>query len=420
MDRLVRTAVGLFVWITIARYLGPNNFGVLNYSVALVSLFGTVSTLGLNRIVIRELVNKPSNSGIILGTVTLIRTISSIAILGCAIYATTYLSAKDPRTPLLVSIIGLSLIFQTLDTIDLWYQSQVQSKYTVIAKSASFFVCALFKLYLVIVNAPLITFAIVISAEILIASFGLIVIYLRKYSFTHWKFKLSTATSLLKESWPEAIAGISTLLFMRVDQIMLGELINSEAVGQYSAASRITEVLYFIPMIIISSTFPMIISSSNKKANYHTQLKRLFTLLALISYVIAILCTFFSDEIIQILYGAQYTEAANVLMIHAWTLLIVSFGLVSGSWIINEKRTKLSMKRAMLGAISNIILNFLLIPRYGLTGAATGTLISQFIAYYLFDFFSPSMSSVRKMKTRAFLILDYRTLLPNYTKSISI
>lgn len=420
LDRIARVALGVFVWITVARYLGPNEFGLLNYCLALVSIFGTVATLGLNRIAIRELVNHPSDRGEILGTITLIRFMAACVILVCLIYVSIQLSAGDSRTPILVFIVGLSLIFQSLDSIDFWFQSQVQSKFTVIAKSISFLVCAVIKLYLVSINAPLIAFAIVIAAEALLASIGLTMIYFKQDTFTLWRFKLNNSLSLLKESWPEAIAGISTLVFMRMDQVMLGEMLNTEAVGQYAAASRISEILYFIPIIIVSSTFPMVVSSKQKENEYHTHLTRLFSILAIISYLVALFFTLLAGDIVLLLYGEAFSDAANVLVIHAWTLLIVSFGLISGSWIISEKRIMLSMSRTLIGAVSNIVLNLMLIPRYGLVGAAVGTLFSQIIAYYFFDFFAPSMKSICRMKTRAFLVLDLQTLFIKPSKKVSI
>lgn len=410
IDKVLRTGIGVIVWIAIARYLGPEKFGLLNYCIAFVSILGTLCTLGANRIVIRELVNSPSERNNILGTITFVRFLASCIVFISLVALSSQFTANDHRTPILVSIIGLSLIFQSFDSIDFWYQSQVNSKYTVLAKSASFLICAIIKLYLVSISAPLITFAIVIAIEALLAASGLITIYCIQESIFMWRFKFKNALALLKESWPEAIAGISTLVFMRIDQVMLGIIIDTEAVGQYSAASRISEVLYFIPIIIVSSTFPAIISSKNNQEIYHSHLKKLFSTLAIISYITALFFTFTSSIVIEILYGEHYTNASSVLIIHAWTILIVSFGLISGSWIIAEKRAVLSMKRTLIGAVSNILLNILLIPHYGLIGAAVGTLVSQIIAYYLFDFFTPQMKMIFNLKSRAFLLLDSRNL----------
>ncbi len=409
-DRVLRMIVGLVVWAWVARYLGPEELGVLSYTVALVAIFAVLATLGLNRIVIREIVSQPDQTDEILGTVFVLRLLASCLVAAAAYLASLFFDSVDPRTPQLVAIISAGIVLQAFDSIDLSFQAQVKSKYTVIAKYAGFLIVSAIKIALIVGGAPLQAFAWVILLEAALGAIGLAVVYQRLGNrIRAWCFELWRAKGFLRESWPEIFSGFGTLILMRIDQIMLGQMIGAEAVGLYSAAARVSEMSYFIPTAIVASTFPAVIKAKQVSERlYYESLRHLFVSLALVSVVIALLMTFTADFIIAALFGSNYRPAATVLVIHSWTCLAVSFGLVSGSWIVTEKKLILNLYRTTLGATANVILNLFLIPRFGIVGAAVGTLISLLTAFYLFDMLIHSMRPLFSIKTRAALFIDVR------------
>jgi len=214
------------------------------------------------------------------------------------------------------------------------------------------------------------------------------------------------ALRLLGESWPEIIAGFAGLLYIRLDQVMLGNLMGDHAVGIFAVASRLSESWYFVPIALVGSTFPSIVRV--READPVLYIRRIGALmrgLVALSYSAIAMTTLFAPMFIVHLYGAAYRESATVLTIHIWCGLFMSLGLASGSWIMAEKRVKLNLYRNLCGAAVNVILNLLLIPQFGPIGASCATLSSLIVAYMLFDIAVPSMHSVSRAKWRALLLL---------------
>lgn len=173
---------------------------------------------------------------------------------------------------------------------------------------------------------------------------------------------------------------------MKIDQVMIQEMLGNEAVGQYAAATRLSEIWYFIPTVVASSLFPAIVNAKRQSEElYYDRLQKLFDLVVWIAIAIALPITFLSDMIVNMLYGEQYNQAASVLMIHIWASIFVFLGVVSGNWYINENLQLLAFWRAFYGMISNIFLNLLLITKYGIQGAAIATLISYMIVDFISD-----------------------------------
>ncbi|MFM6199420.1 MAG: flippase, partial [Dolichospermum sp.] len=289
-DRILRMGVGLFVGVWVARYLGVQQFGVFNYATAFVALFSTLSTLGLDAIVVRSIVREPEKRAEILGTAFWLKLFGGVAALLLAVSSIIVVRHDDQLTISLVAILSSVGIFQAFDTIDLWFQSQVQSKYTVIAKNTAFVITALVKVALISLHAPLIAFAWAGLGEVSLGAIGLIISYrVRGYSPWLWPWSLPLAKTLLKESWPLILSGLTIMIYMRIDQIMLGQMVGDKAVGLYSAATRISEVWYFIPMAMASSVSPAIYAAKEvSESLYYRRIKQLIRMLVLISLVISV------------------------------------------------------------------------------------------------------------------------------------
>ncbi|HHD92551.1 MAG TPA: flippase, partial [Candidatus Portnoybacteria bacterium] len=219
-------------------------------------------------------------------------------------------------------------------------------------------------------------------------------------------FRIQTAISLLKDSWPLILSGVAITIYMRIDQVMIQNMLGSKEVGYYAAAVKLSEAWYFIPMAITSSLFPAIINAKKKgEALYYSRLQRLYDLVVWIAVAIALPTTFLAPWIIKILYGNAYLPAANALRIYIWAGVFISLLVSSGSWLVNENFTKIALYRNASGSIVNILLNIYLIKGYGIEGATFATLISYFIAGYLFDLFSLKTRHTFWLKTKALNII---------------
>jgi PST family polysaccharide transporter len=405
-DRILRMGVGLFVGVWVARYLGVQQFGVFNYATAFVALFSTLSTLGLDAIVVRSIVREPEKRLQILGTTFWLKLIGGIAALVLAVSSIVVLRHDDQLTISLVAILASVGIFQAFDTIDLWFQSQVQSKYTVIAKNTAFVITALVKVILISIHAPLIAFAWTALGEVGLGAIGLIISYrVRGYSPWLWPWSSPLAKTLLKESWPLILSGLTVMIYMRIDQIMLGQMVGDKAVGLYSAATRISEVWYFIPVAIASSVTPTIYAAKQVSEDlYYQRIEQFLRLLSWLSIVVAVPMFFLSGTIITVLFGKSYEEAASILAIHIWASLFVFMGVGTSSWFIAESLTQFALRRTIIGAFINVFLNIFLIPSYGVAGAAIATVISQAFAAFF--------SNATHPKTRKLFYLQIKCLLP--------
>lgn len=405
-DRILRMGVGLVVGVWVARYLGTQQFGLFNYATAFVALLSPFANLGLDNIVIREIVRGSSDKDEILGTTFFLKLAGGIVSVVLAIISISLLRSGEQLTGWLVSILSAGVIFQAFDTIDLQFQAQVQSKYTVIAKNLAFIIITFVKITLIQVNAPLIAFAWAGLIESGLGAVGLAINYrVQGYSLWVWRWSLTRAIALLKESWALMLSGLTIMIYMRIDQLMLGQMIDDRAVGLYSAATRISEVWYFIPTAIASSVFPTIIEAKGiSESLYYQRLKQLMQLMVFMSTAIAIPMTFLSKTLVLALFGQEYTAASSILAIHVWASLFVFMGVATSPWFVTEGLTKLSMQRTLIGAVVNVLLNLVLIPIYSGKGAAIATVISYAIAGFFIH--------VAHTKTQKIFQLQIQSLLP--------
>ena len=381
----MRMFVGLFVGVWVARYLGPEQFGLLSYAQSLVFLFVVIATLGLDNIVVRELVKDESRRDELLGTAFGLKFIGAIILLPLLALA-VQLTSNDSYTNLLVLIIATATIFQSFNVIDFYFQAKVLSKYTALANTISLALSSIIKILLIIYEGPLIAFAIMTAFEALILSAG-IIYYYTKFNGQNpfnWSFHWPTAKFLLHHSWPLILSGLVVSIYMKFDQVMVKEMIDAEAVGQYAAAVRLSEAWYFIPMAMSNSLFPAIINAKIQDEKlYYKRLRRLYRLMFWIAVSIAVPMTFLSDWLVNLLYGIEFAQAGHLLMIHIWAGVFVFLGVAINRWFLVENLQMYTMVNTSIGAIVNIALNYILIKQVGLVGVAWATLISYAIASYI-------------------------------------
>lgn len=408
-DKILRMGMGLLVGVWVARYLGPEQFGLFNYAAAIVALFTAIASLGLNSIVVRDLVKNPEEANSTLGTAFLLQLIGAGMALSLAAIAVSAMRPGDETAMFIVAIFGFAMLFKPTDVVRYWFESRVQSKYTVWIENTTFLIFSAIKVVLIFNAAELISFVWIVLAEAAMVALLLLAIYSHQGNkIRAWEYKLSRAKSLLSDSWPLILSGLAATLYMRIDQIMLGQLVGDEAVGVYSAAVRVSEVWYFIPMTIVASVFPSIIEAKKKSHElYQQRLKNLFELMVILALALALPISFMSEWIMAILYGQGYSDSAQVLVIHVWTGLFVFSGVASSRWFIVENLQKYTFYRTLAGCLVNIGLNFLLIPKYGPIGSAWASVISQAVASMFFNVFSARTRPVFYMQIQAFALSSF-------------
>ena len=405
-EQIIRMLVGLFVSAWIARHLGPTQFGQLSFAISFASLFGIFATLGLNRILVRELVSnadKPGYATVLISSVIAIRMSAAICMF---VLCTLIAWLANQGDLILVGIISAGFFFSVFDCIELFFQSRTEARLTVVSRTLAFSIVTIIKIALLISGAGLVAFALVTLVEFALAALSLWLVYRwRGFKVDFSEIDWTLAARLVGESWPEIIAGFSVMLFMRIDQVMLQNMIGSKAVGIFSVATRLSEAWYFIPTALVASTFPSIVRQREiDPINYIRRLQQLMSGLVALAYLAILTTTFLALPVISFLYGPAYIESAQVLVIHIWCGLFVSLGISSGSWIMAERKIKLNLYRALFGAVTNVLLNLIFIQKYGVIGAAYATLASLMAAYLFFDFFAPSMHGMAAAKIRALLL----------------
>ena len=374
--------LSLVVGFIIARYLGPYAFGDLSFADAFAALFAAVGTLGLDSFIIREIIQHPDKRDEILGTSLVMRLAANAVLIPLAIL--TYLAFRQLSTnetevslALLIALCSSAALFKSFNIIDSYFQSQVASKYVVQVQNVCLVLSTGVKIALIYNHAPVFYFAGALVFDSAILALGLLFIYKRKHLHLHtWTFNWTRAKSLIQQSWPLILTAVMISIYMKIDQVMLKSA-GSKIVGIYSAAARISESWYFIPVAIVTSVFPAIIHARKTDIDrYQKRLQNLYDLLVAISLPVAILVSIFANQIIHVLYGNPYQGAGILLSIHIWSGIFVFLGSASSQFLLAEGYTLISFSRTTFGALVNVLLNLWLIPIYGALGASIATLIA--------------------------------------------
>ena len=401
-ERISRMGVSLFVGIYVARYLGPERFGLLSYASSFVGIFVALATLGLDEVVVRELVKTPEQRERILGTSFLLKLVGTL-LMWAAILVAIPFTENDSQTNILIIIIAFGVLFQAFNVIDLSFQADVKSKYVVHAQFVQLIISSIVKIILVFNEAPLIWFASVFFLDAIVLALGLVFTYLHNSNkIFSWKWSYETSKNLLHDSWPLIFAGIVVSVYMKIDQLMIKEMLGAKEVGLYAAAVKLSEAWYFIPMAIASSLYPAIINARIfQKEVYYQKIQNLFDLMVWIAVSIALPTTFLSTLIVEFLYGKEYLGSSSVLIIHIWTGVFVFLGVASSKYLLAENFIKKTFYRTFIGALLNIIMNYYLIGIIGIQGAAISTLVSHFFAAYFYDILDKDLRIMFIMKTKS-------------------
>ena len=398
IERVSQMLISLIVGVISARYLGPSNYGILNYGASLVTFFTAICKLGLENVIIKEYVERRKENGKLLGTALVMRLFSSgLSIL--AIFIIVYILNPNDNLIILVTMLqSIALIFQAYELIDYWFQSNLNSKYVSIVKITAYIIVSIYKIALLVLKMPVQWFAFSTSLDYIIILMLMFYMYKRNNG-QKLQFSYTEAKYLLKNSYHFIFSGLLVTLYTQMDKIMIGSYYTSQEVGLYSAATTISSMWGFIPEALINSIRPSIFEAKkNSEEVYIKRQKLLYAIIFWTGILFAIVITIFSDLIINILYGKEYIAAKSTLLISAWYPTFAYLGTARAPWIVINNKNKYSKKYMFWGAIINFILNMILIPPLGIEGAAIATLISQIVVALVAPwFYKETRVSVKHM-----------------------
>ena len=387
VEQMLRMIAGLFVGIWVARYLGPEQFGIFSYAIAFTSIFSVIAKLGLDGIVVRDLINEPDKRDIYLGTAFWLKLVGALISLGIVALATLFTS-NDDTTNLYIFVIASGIIFQSFEVVDFYFQSQVLSKFVSLCKMTQLFFSSLIKLYLIYTTADLYWFVLVCLIDQMILALSLYIAYrCQKLGGFYKNFEWTIANKLLKNSWPMLVASVVLMIQARIDQVMLRQMIGNTELGYYSSALKLIEVFGFIPIILTSSLFPAIVNAKKLAIEiYKERLFNLYRLMMILFLFVAIPIFLFGNQIVVFIYKDAYAPAGQLLPLMALRLFFTNYGVVRGAYLTAENLMNFSMVTMVVGMITNLGLNYFWIPSYIAFGAIWASIVSFFVTTFLIDF----------------------------------
>jgi O-antigen/teichoic acid export membrane protein len=404
-DQSYSRLLALFINIAIARQFGVEEYGIYSYAISIVGLFSFIVNMGLDDIIVRELVLANKDRKEILGTALLLKGLGAFIFLIALLSLIFYLD-ESSMTVQLIFIFATIAILQIFSVFELYFQATVQLYLTAISRIFTTTILLSLTLLYFYLQASIVVIAGLQITTTLLFIIILCILYSRQESFIfQWRAKLPILKEIFSESWPLMFSLVLVSIYIHCDKVIITWLLGSSATGIYSAASKLSEGWFFVPTVIVGSLMPAIINFKRSNTNhYYKRLQDLFDIMVLIAILVALVITFIAEDLISLLYGDDYINASSVLIVHIWSGVLIFLGNASGKWMIIEGLSKLYFYRTIAGVIVNIIGNFLLIPEYGILGAAYATLISQFIVVILFDALNRETRICLKMKLKALFL----------------
>ena len=394
--RLVQMALSLVVGVLTARYLGPNNYGLIGYGTAYVSFFTSLCVLGLNSVIIKDFVDHPDEQGEAIGSALVMRIAASLLSAVMIVGIVAVVDYGEMETLLVVALCSLGLVFHVFETFQFWFQSQYRSKITSMATLLAYILMSAYKIVLLILEAGVSWFAFAMSVDYIVIAIFLYIAY-RRYKGPRLTFSFRKAKSLLSVSYHYILSAMMIAIYGQTDKIMLRQMLPSgdEAVGYYTVATAICAMWVFVLQAIIDSLYPTILQLHGKDtAAYEKKNRQLYAIVFYVSIFVSLVFQFLGGFAVDLLYGDAYAPAVLPLKIVTWYTAFSYLGVARNAWIVSEGKQKYLKYLYGSAAIMNVILNFVLIPLWGVSGAAAASLITQ-------------------MATSIFLPLCFKELRPN-------
>lgn len=420
--KVAQSIIQLIVGMLTARYLGPSNYGLINYAVSIVNFALPIMRLGLNATLVNELIDDPEKEGKIMGTALVMNVVSAFF---CIFGIAGFVAVSNPgdTTVFIVCVLySISLFFSALEMVQYWFQYKLLSKFPSVVMLVSYIFVSLYKIYLLITAKSVFWFAIVNSLDYGIIGISLLVLYF-KQGAQRFSFSFSMAKKLLNNSKHYILSALMIVLIHSTDHIMITSMIGKTANGYYSAAITCTAIIQFVYTAIIDSFRPLILS--NKKENspdYERSVSGLYSIIVYLGLAQSLFTTIFAKLMVRILYGLEYMESVSILQILVWYVAFSMMGSVRNVWILAEGKQKYLWIINISGALFNVVLNALTIPYFGAHGAAFSSFLTQLFTNFILGFiFKPIRHSntimLRGLNPK-FLIDSLKLFLKSFNKKV--
>lgn len=411
LGKVVNLTGSLLVGVIVARYLGPEQYGLMNYVISYVFLFQTFAVFGLDNIEVREEARNPEQFRTILGSAFCIRVFFALVAMA-AVAFTAWQFEADRYTFLVICLYSLSILLTSFNVIRNYFISIVQNEYVVKSEINRTLVGMAIKIALYFAGMSLTWFMVAYTFDYVLLAGGYIVSYQKKIGrLRDWKYDRDCSRLLIRESFPLMLTSAAVIVYQRIDQVMIGKLINNESVGYFGTASRIVEVLIYVPMMLAQTIAPVLTSCRERsEADYFKKAQVFMDISLWLSILLAVATSLASYWIIVPLFGEKYAPAVVILQVMAFKAASVALSNTAGTMLVVEGLQKWAICRDLFGCIVCVALNLWLLPKYGFVAAAFVAIASNVAAGYLADLFIPSYRHLFKMQTKA-LFLGWRSFL---------
>lgn len=399
--RVIQAFLSLVVSMLTARYLGPSNFGLINYASSIVSFAAPIMYLGLNSVLVQALINEPDTEGEILGTsLCMSFCMSILCILGTVSFV-SIANTGERDTLVVCALYSLMLMFQSMDLLQYWFQAKLMSKYTSITMLIAYIIVSAYKILLLATGKSIFWFAISNGLDYAVIAIGLLIVY-KQVGGHQFSFSMGCARMMLSKSKYYIISNLMVMVFTQTDKIMLKIMLDDSATGFYSAAVACAGMSSFVFGAIIDSMRPSIFESikSSQKA-FEQNVSRLYCIVIYLSLAQSLGMTFLAKPIILVLYGQKYMQTAQILRLVVWYTTFSYLGSVRGVWMLSTNNQKYLLSINVAGAMSNVALNALFIPVMGAMGAALASLLTQFFTNVLMGYLVKPIRENNRLMVRA-------------------
>ncbi len=404
--KIAQMILSLLVGMISARYLGPSNYGLISYGTALVSFFMSFCTLGINAIIIKNFFEYPEEQGKAIGSAIFLRVLSSICSAILIVLISLLLDFGEWETIGVVGLCSVSLIFHAFDTINYWFQAQHKSKITAIVTFFAYFATAVYKIILLILKKSVFWFAFSTSVDYIVLSVLLFVAY-KKHNGPKMQFSLQKGKQLLSKSYHYILSGMMVAIYGQTDKLMLKQMLGESSVGYYATAVAICSMWTFVLSAVIDSMYPTIVKSFKADQKiFERKNRQLYALVFYISVVVSIIFTLFGQFIVHILYGEAYLPAVRPLRFITWYTAFSYFGVARNVWMVCNEKQKYLKYMYIAAVIINIVLNLLLIPLMGASGAALASLITQICTSIILPYMIKALRPNAKLMLEAIILKD--------------
>lgn len=403
--RVYHMLLAFFVGLLTARYLGPSNFGLISYAATYTSFFASFCTLGINSVIVKNFVDHPDEEGETIGSAIMLRTISSVLSVIMMVCITLVADEGETTTHIVVFLCGIGVIFQVMDTLNYWFQAKLQSKYAAISTVISYTVVSAYKVWLLATGKNVEWFAISTSIDYVVVAIVLMLIY-RKNNGPKFKFSVRKSKELFFSSYHFILAGLMVSIYGSTDKFMLKQMLNESEVGYYSTAVSLCNTWVFLLAAIIDSLYPVILQAFDNAKLFERKNKQLYAMVFYISVFVSFAISLLASPIVNILYGSVYEPAVASLRIITWYTAFSYLGVARNAWIVSYNKQNYLKYLYIGAAMTNVVLNAIMIPLWGASGAALASLLTQISTILLFPALIRDLRPNAKLMVDAILLKD--------------